>query len=226
MKKLILSLILANAFMAGEAKTDSILHVDNTINRIAQNSGSAEKCFDENTHIINLGAGFGSVGYYRAYRGVGYDYGATPAISLTYEQPLRNKVGPGYIGVGAYFGFQHIHSRYDYYGYNYNTYGNYYYQDTWNNYMIAARAAYHWDVLNSKRAEVYAGAIIGVRIQTYSYTSNNNDPHYNHEINDGSVYPAYSLFAGARWYFAKNVAVFGELGYGISYATGGLSFKF
>ncbi|MCW3085664.1 MAG: hypothetical protein JWP12_3030 [Bacteroidetes bacterium] len=225
MKKLILSLILATTFVAGEATNDSLLNADNTTNRVAQSGSSGEKCFDEGTHIINLGAGFGSAGYYRVYRGAGYDYGATPAISLTYEQPLPKKVGPGYIGVGAYFGFQHIHARYDYYDYYFGN-SPYYYEHTWNNYMIAARAAYHWDVLNSKRAEVYAGAIIGVRIQTYTYSTNNADPAYNHELNDGTVYPAYSLFAGARWYFAKNVAVFGELGYGISFATGGLSFKF
>jgi hypothetical protein len=40
------------------------------------------------------------------------------------------------------------------------------------------------------------------------------------------VYPAYTVFGGARWYFVKNIALFGEAGYGISYLTGGFSFKF
>ena len=93
--------------------------------------------------------------------------------------------------------------------------------------MVAARGAYHFDVLNSKNAELYVGAIVGVRIQTYHYDTNNPDPNAdNYRLSSGSVYPTYSVFAGARWYFAKKVALFGEVGYGISYLTGGFSFKF
>ena len=92
--------------------------------------------------------------------------------------------------------------------------------------MIAARGAYHWDVLNKKNAEIYAGGIIGIRIHSYTFSSNDPDPDYNYRLSQGSAYTAYSLFAGARWYFADHVALFGEVGYGISYLTGGLSFKF
>ena len=228
MKKILLSLLLVNAVVLSQAKTDDVTKKadqctgnDQCASVLQSNDG--EKCFDETTHIINIGAGFGSAYYYHAYRGAGWDYAATPAFSLTYEQAIPKHLGIGYVGVGAYFGFQHIHSRYD----ELYVYGNpYYYEHTWNNYMIAARGAYHFDVLNSRRAEVYAGVIVGVRIQTYHYET--NDPYDNgyYRLNDGSVYPAASLFAGARWYFAKNVALFGELGYGISYATGGFSFKF
>ena len=93
--------------------------------------------------------------------------------------------------------------------------------------MVAARATYHWDVLNSKNAEVYAGVIAGVRFQTEHYETNdpdkNNDPY---SYTSSFAYPAFSAFAGARWYFAKNVGLFAEAGYGISYATVGMSFKF
>jgi len=218
MKKVILSFLLVNTFVIAQAKTDEVIQANK---ETQQSTPTHELCFDENTHIINLGVGFGT-GYYRDYRGAGYNYGSTPAMSITYEQAWPKRLGPGYLGVGAYLGFQHAHSRNDY-DYSYGG-SPYYYEHTWNNYMIAARAAYHWDVLNSKRAEVYGGALVGVRIQTYNYTT--NDPYTNHSLDDGSVYPAYSLFAGARWYFAKNVGVFGEVGFGISYATVGLSFKF
>lgn len=226
---------MVNTLVLSQAKTDDVKKTDDcaTTDNCATNdqtismlqAGSGEKCFDETTHIINIGAGFGSAAYYHSYRGAGYDYGATPAFSLTYEQAIPKHLGIGYLGVGAYFGFQHVHARYnDYYANGYVT--PYYYEHTWNNYMIAARGAYHFDVLNSRRAEIYAGVIVGVRIQTYHYESNDpNDSGY-YRLNDGSVYPAGSLFAGARWYFVKNVALFGEVGYGISYATGGFSFKF
>lgn len=209
--------MLVNAVIIAQAKTDEVTKTDKTA-QAPQDTG--DKCFDENTHIINLGAGFGSAVYYRAYRGGGWDYGSTPAISLTYEQAIPKHLGIGYLGVGAYMGFQHAHSRYDYYG------TPYYREHIWNNYMIAARGAYHFDVLNSRRAEVYAGVIVGVRIQTYQYETNDPGDNGYYRLDDGSVSPTGSVFAGARWYFAKNVALFGELGYGISYATGGFSFKF
>lgn len=186
---------------------------------------SGEKCFNENTKIINLGVGFGGISYYKTYRGTGYSYGRTPAFSLTYEQALKKKLGIGYLGVGAYLGYQREHYGYDNWYYNGS---NYYYEHRWNHFMVAARAAYHFDVLNSKNAEVYVGAIAGLRFQTYTYETNHPDTYYQNQYryNTNFAYPAYSLFAGARWYFVRNVALFGELGYGISYATGGVSFKF
>ena len=184
------------------------------------------KCFDEKTHIINLGVGFG-MNYYSGYSGGWYVYRSSPAFSASYEQALPKKLGPGYLGVGAYFGFQTASSTHnDFYNKN-NFYNNYYYKNSWNNFMIAARAAYHWDVLNFKKADIYAGALIGVRIQTYNYETNDPNPFANsYRLNQGSAYPSFSVFAGARWYFANKIAVFGEFGYGISYVTGGLSFKF
>ncbi len=93
--------------------------------------------------------------------------------------------------------------------------------------MIAARGAYHLDFLNFKKAELYGGALIGLRIETYSYETNNPDPRaFDYRVSRGSVFPTFSVFVGGRWYFAKNIGLFGELGYGISYVTGGISFKF
>jgi hypothetical protein len=190
-----------------------------------KNNSGGEKCFDENTHVINLGVGFGGGGYYRGVGGGKYVYRNSPAFSLSYEQALKKKLGPGYLGVGAYFGYQTSYYRYNdvFFKGNY-----YYYQHRWNHMVIAARGAYHWDVLNAKNAEVYAGLIVGVRVQTYSYETNNPDPIEAdlYRLNDGLIYPSYSLFAGARWYFVPKVALFAELGYGISYLTGGVSFKF
>jgi hypothetical protein len=182
-----------------------------------------EKAFNENTHIINLGVGLGT----RYYGGVlgSAAYRSTPAISLSYEQAYKKKLGPGFLGIGAYLGYQRA-SLTDNNLYYFGT--NYYYKHTWNYTMIAARGIYHWDVLNAKNAEVYAGVIIGLRIQTYNFYTNSPDPddYYYYRLNPGSVYPAYSVVAGARWYFASKFGLFAELGYGISYATGGFSFKF
>lgn len=190
-------------------------------------SSNGEGCFDANTHILNIGIGFGGGNYYSAYSGFGYSYRVSPAFSLTYEQAYPKKLGPGYLGLGAYLGFQTSSSTYDYFYDNNGYKGNYYYKNSWKDFMIAARGAYHWDVLNSKNAELYAGLLVGLRIQTYNYETNNPDPFgRNYRVNNGSVYPTYSIFVGGRWYFVKNVGLFAEVGYGISYLTGGLSFKF
>lgn len=185
------------------------------------------KCFNENTHIINLGVGFGSRAYHSIYRIPGHSYGRTPAFSLTYEQAYPKKLGPGYLGIGAYLGFQHEYYKYTsgYYD-NLLYYNTYNYSHNWNYFMVAARGAYHWDVLNAKNAEVYAGVIVGMRFQIHNYTTNdpnNRDPY---SYTQSFAYPVGSAFAGARWYFAKNFGLFAEVGYGISYATGGFSIKF
>lgn len=186
------------------------------------NPGDQPHCFDESSKIINIGVGFGGINYYGRW-GSGYVYRSTPAFSATYEQAWPKKLGPGYLGVGAYVGFKHAQSRYDdsYFG------SKYYYQHNWNHFMLAARGVYHWDVLNAKNAEVYGGVLIGFRVTTYSYETNSTNNYVvSSKRSDSGVWPVYSLFAGARWYFVPKVALFAEVGYGISYLTGGVSFKF
>ena len=217
MKKIVSIIILAGSVLTSYASDPN----DHSLLSLKPLSDGGQ-CFDESSHIINLGFGFGGVSYYRGYRGTGYDYGRSPAFSLSYEQPWREKVGPGFLGLGVYAGFQTEHSNYR--GYYYNGV-NYTYDYRWNHYIIAARAAYHWDVLNLDNVELYGGLIMGLSFQTHSYTTTDPYPNNDHSWYGRSVYPAFSLFAGGRWYFVNKVALFGEFGYGISYATLGLSFK-
>lgn len=189
--------------------------------QLLKSKNEGGKCFDGNTHIVNLGIGLGRT--YYAGVGTSSNYSSSPSITISYEQPWSKKIGPGYLGVGGLFGFQTAHYRYNY-NYYYNGNGAYFYEHRWNYYILTGRAAYHWDVLNWDKAEVYGGLIIGARFQSYSYTS--NDPYNDHHDVGNSAYPAFSAFAGARYYFTKNIGVYAELGSGISYATGGLSIKF
>lgn len=185
------------------------------------------QCYDENTKLINLGVGFGNTYYKYFVRGGEYSAGVTPIFSLSYEQPLPRKVGPGYIGVGAYLSFQHAFQRREYKTYVYDgiVYNDAYYQRNINNYVIAARGAYHWDVLNFDKGEVYAGSIIGVRITTdnYTYHRTNHDDVTN-EVG-GTVFPVAVVYAGARWYFSDHVGFYGEVATGLSIITGGFTFK-
>jgi hypothetical protein len=179
-------------------------------------SNPAGRSFDSDSKLLNVGIGLGGVNYYN--NGWGRSYHRSPAFSLTYEQALPDKVGPGYLGLGGYLGFQNAFYRYNY------TYNDYYYRHSWNYWLLAARAAYHLDVLNWEKGEIYFGAIIGLRIQTYHYSSNSPDKDL-HRLNDRSIYPTGSLLAGGRYYLTNKVAAFMEAGYGISFLTLGVTFK-
>lgn len=212
---IILSLI-TNATESDKTKSDK-----GKIPFKANNPGG--KCFDDKTHIINVGFGFGSYGYYRAGVLGGYTYRSSPAITLTYEQAYPKKLGPGYLGVGALLGYKTASSRYDNYYYQGS---KYYFENRWTYTMFAARAVYHWDGLNAYNAEVYGGTILGFGVSTYSYKTNGTDPDIGVYKKSGGVYPIVGLFAGARWYFVPKIALFGEAGYGISVLNAGVSFKF
>ncbi len=191
------------------------------------NSESGEKCFDGSTNIINLGVGLGSGNYYSAYSGRGYSYHSSPAFSFSYEHAIPKKLGPGYLGLGLYLGYQNAYSTYNYY-WNKNGYNNnYYYKNSWSNFLVAVRGVYHADALNFEKGELYFGGLAGLRFQNYHYETNNPDPYAdNYYVNSGNVFPTFSVFVGGRYYLTKNIGLFAEVGYGISYLTGGLSFKF
>ncbi len=178
---------------------------------------NGEKCFNETSHLVSVGIGLGR-NYYISLSGTSWK---SPNFSLTYEFPWPKRIGPGYLGVGGYLGYQTEHDR-SYYG------SSYYYQHDWNYYTIAGRGTYHWDVLNSEKAEVYGGSLIGLRFQTYHYVTNNMGSGADvYRYNEKDIpYPVFSLFAGARWYFTKNIAVYGEVSHRVSYIAGGLTYKF
>jgi hypothetical protein len=220
MKKLYAIIILAGSGLIAMAGEPFELKKTTTVKKIYGDGG---QCFDESTRIINVGVGLAASRYYSSYRGRGYSHRSSPAFSLSYEQALM-ELGPGYLGIGAYTGFHTFYSRYQYYYNNGNN--HYYYENRWNNFVVAARAAYHFDELNFENGELYGGLMVGLRFHTYSYETNDPDPNKNYYYSGGSAYLASSVFIGGRWYFGKRVALYGEVGYGISYGTLGLSFKF
>jgi hypothetical protein len=207
---------------------NTFLTAQNSTNK-SKNTASAsssDKCFNESSRLFNVGVGLGYNRYYSSYRGRGYTYRSSPSFNISYEQAYSKKIGTGYLGLGGYLSYQRNSSKYAYFYDKHGYYSNYYYKNSWNNIIVAARAAYHLDDLNTKDGELYFGAAVGVRIQTYHYETNNPDPYAdNYSISSGNIYPALSVFAGGRWYFSSKIAAFAEIGYGISYLNAGLTFK-
>ena len=175
---------------------------------------SNAQAFVAGDNILGFGVGAGgSYSVYRAYNG------QSPAFLMHYEHALGVNVGPGVLGVGAFFGYKTV-------SYKYGISGPYYYDYRWNYLQFGARAAYHWNAWHGiDKLDMYAGVLIGASI--VSRVDNSNYPYsdYGYLGKTGSGV-RHDVFAGARWYFTDGFAAWGELGYGLANVAVGLNFKF
>ncbi|HXD78014.1 MAG TPA: hypothetical protein VN616_09425 [Puia sp.] len=170
------------------------------------------QAFEAGSNVISGGLGIGSS------LASGYTYGTqSPGISLGYERGIW-EAGPGVISLGGYLGFKTFK-----YGYIDN--GGFAYSYKWNYTIIGARGAYHFTGLEVPNLDLYGGIMIAYDNLNFRYTDNsgNSVSGITGNYNSGL---GVSIFAGARYYFAGNLAAFGELGYGVSILNIGLSYKF
>lgn len=167
------------------------------------------QAFQVGTNVISAGIGLGSS------LASGYTYGSqSPGFSVAFEHGFWD-AGPGVISLGAYVGIK------DYkYGY---IEGGYPVNYKWNYTIIGARGAYHFTGLDIDKLDLYAGLMLAYDDLSFSsnYASGYSGPvgSYNSDI-------GLSVFAGARYYFAGNLAGYAELGYGVSILSIGLAYKF
>lgn len=162
------------------------------------------QAFQNGDMVGNLGVGFGWYGY-----GVGVT-NSLPAISLSIEKGIKDIDDVGPLSIGGIVGFKHSSyawtSVYDW---------------TYNDIIVAARGAIHYDLLKNEKVDTYGGVGLGLRFQNYT--------DYNILGEKGSstaVKPLFALYLGGRYYFSEKLGAFAELGYGLGYLTVGLSYKF
>ena len=163
--------------------------------------------FDKGDIVINAGIGLGST-----LHPLGSHYKTTiPPIFISGDYCLMEDLGPGNLGVGGYFGFSG-------YKYDYNLHDWYVkYTDL----IIGARGTYHFvDLVD--RLDLYGGVLIGAEIVTHKYSDEELEDYYSANASGA----AFSIFAGARYYFTDNFAAMAELGYGIAWLSIGVSLKF
>lgn len=162
--------------------------------------------FVQGTNVISAGVGIGS--------SLGsFTYGSqTPALSLQYERGVWEVGGPGIISLGGYVGRK-----------SYKDAGSGYTQK-WGYTIIGIRSAYHYNGINSDKFDVYGGAMLSFNILNYSYKDNDGNS-TSGTGNYGSA-AGFTFYVGGRYFFTPNIAAFAELGYGVSYLTLGLAFKF
>jgi hypothetical protein len=161
---------------------------------------------------LDIGVGFATLWITEGY------YTIVPPLTVSLDYALRDDWGPGIFTVGGSIGV----SRYanerswnnsgttEYYGYKYTST------------IFGARTTYHYPLF--KGFDTYIGAMAGFRINT------NNDygtwPDNPDEFDtDAGFIPVGRIFLGAKYYFNEKLAGYGELGYGISYVTLGVSVK-
>ncbi len=162
--------------------------------------------FQNGDMVANLGLGFGWYSY-------GYGVSSFPAISLSLEKGIK-ELDFGNLGIGGIVAYKHA-------SYSWLTS----YDWSWTDILVAARGAIHADVLHVDKLDTYAGAVLGLRLESYKYYTLDNNFNYvkAHENNPKLVI---GFFVGGRYYFTDNFAVFGDFGYGYGYATLGVSYKF
>jgi hypothetical protein len=166
--------------------------------------------FEKSSHAINIGLGIGNTGSFGSYYS-----GFLPSASASYEYgiveiPMGSEM-TGIIGAGGYMGWSLSKYAYD-------TYGDDYYLST--DFIIAVRGNYHF--IFHDQFDPYAGIAIGADIQTAKWKGDSNDP----GADFAETTPYAGAYAGARWYFTDNFAVYAEVGWLISVLNGGVCFTF
>jgi hypothetical protein len=163
--------------------------------------------FDKGDKVLSFGLGLGAT-YYTG----GFGYKTTvPPIFIAGDYCVREKLGPGNLGVGGYLGYSAY--KWDYsngdYGVKYTTF------------LIAARGTYHFTDLVDK-LDLYGGVMLGAKIISDKAYGN----WYGATYTTNSSGVVYDLCAGARYYFTDSFGAMAELGYGIAWLKIGVSLKF
>jgi hypothetical protein len=170
--------------------------------------------FNMGTNMINAGIGLGS-----SLGGFGYT-SQTPAISASFEHGMWEVGGPGVISLGGYLGYKSFK-----YSSSYHFGSVFNYTQKWSYLIIGARSAYHYNGLEEEKIDLYGGAMLSFNNLSYKYEDNNPSYDLTGVKSYGSSV-SLSLYAGGRYMFAEGVGAFLEAGYGISYLSLGVSFKF
>jgi hypothetical protein len=159
---------------------------------------SQESTFKKGDKALNLGIGFGS-----SYYG-GFYTSHMPALSASLEVGVADGIlDKGSIGVGGYIGYSSA---------KYSTY----WKTT--NFLIGARGSFHYPLVN--KLDTYTGLQLGYNVFSTKYYDNT------YTTGGSASTLQFAWFAGARYYFSNNIAVFAEVGYGVAYLTVGVALKF
>jgi hypothetical protein len=168
-----------------------------------------QQAFHKSDKALNLGIGLGS-GYY-----TGLAMAPIPSFNVSFETGVYDIPDIGVITAGGYGDFHHTWTNQTWFGTDY--------RDSYTNFIIGARGAFHLSMLNTDKFDVYGGILTGIRFESYQsnyYDDNNID----YEASD--AYFVHDAFVGGRIMMSEKFAFFAEAGYGVSYLKAGITLKF
>ncbi len=173
------------------------------------------QAFEKENNFLQVGYGLG-LGYGRLLSGYqtnsGYKFSGFGPAYVSFERAITDRFGLG------------LAVSYSSYGGKWLDASNYDYSYRWSTLSIMARGAYHFSVRNDK-FDPYLG--VGLGFLKYGYKWTSSDPSFNeanYNVSLGTPL-GYQIFAGARYMFSDNVGGYVEVGYGLSVANLGLTFK-
>jgi len=166
-----------------------------------------ENVFAVGDKVVNLGIGFGSIGY------SAFGYKTTvPPISISFEKGIKDGIlDKGVLSIGGYLAYSANKWESSWAG------GSYGWKYT--NIYLGARGVLHYPLVD--KIDTYAGVLLGYHISSVheiGTTTGYVDPY----SGGGLIFGGY---VGGRYYFTDKLAAMGELGYGITWITIGVSIK-
>lgn len=193
-------------------------------------NGAQAQAFGVGTNVVGLSAGVG--GHYRIYNSY---TSQTPALGLHYERAVT-ELGPGVLGLGAYLGYKSLsyHGRANYWNngwgngnWDNENYDNYYDSHySWTYLIVGFRAAWHLNEWHGvEKLDTYGGLMLSYNSITWKDRSMYPDG-YQVSSSYGRSHIGLSGFLGVRYYFLENLGAQLELGYGVSMASLGITYKF
>ncbi len=155
----------------------------------------------------------------------GYTAGFGPGLQVSFEKGMW-QLGPGVLTLGGELGFSYFSysGYYSGYYYKYKFYSGFYYKYHWLNFIMAARAAYHygWKIPG---LDTYGGIATGIRFVSFTHTYADYYNGYYGYYTPAAVGFFPGVFLGGSYFFNQVLGVNAEFGYNINYAQVGLIFK-
>lgn len=171
----------------------------------------AQEVFHKGDVVGNLQVGIGS---YSGY-GIGFPPTSISVDVGAFDNLIQGKNGS--IGLGGYYGFgtyRHVYTE-ELTGIKY--------KDRTMRMCIGFRGTFHYQFVEN--LDTYAGVMLGIYTHNHKdiTTSNGNSVVTGRSSGVGF---AHSEFVGVRYYFSDSFGVGAEAGYGFTYISAGITFKF
>ena len=174
----------------------------------------ATPTYASETGEIKVSTGIGIISSWS----IGADESLIPPVVIKSEYTLRNDIGPGSIAIGGHF-------SYDSYKKTYISTTNATYGWKQSRTILGLTGTYSYRPLT--KLEVYGKLMIGWRFAKYNLTGEwpeTIDPKPGVSgLKKSGVTGAVGI--GSRYYIVDRIALFGELGYDVSYFIFGVSFN-